>query len=428
MSRFMSRLLLILILLGPPLIREGRTAETVFTTDPFAGLNSSYFFHFGTWALAGLYVLFLLLTSRTFLRWVIVMFRTSPLASYVLFALLALVSATYSASPAYTAYFALKIWIALLLAVRVAQEAYLKGTSPIKALLKVVGLAYGIGLTMLVFLFFTKPDLVGDIESVGYRLTGGFLQDYGSFALVTGIFLLSSLLFAKMSLLGRYTLLFPLLLTYLFLVLSWTRNTIFIGVISLGLMVFYRKTILGKALLGVLLFILLIIVGGIFGQQILVYLARGETLHGLETLSARTPLFSFLMGYWSSSPLVGLGFQSGSRMAAVDYLKATGIALGAAHDALSKVLVDLGLLGAVVLGTTLVSFWRVILVFRRRFLPREWIITTSLGIYLTVSSIFSGGIADVNPLWLVMLVLCAWPFGKARLQPQSLEGRGVGDA
>jgi len=78
---------------------------------------------------------------------------------------------------------------------------------------------------------------------------------------------------------------------------------------------------------------------------------------GLETLSGRTIAFSYLIEQWRHSPLLGYGFGAGTRNWLLDFLVRRGMNIGAGHDALSTVLVDLGLVGLSLLLVAFVSAW-----------------------------------------------------------------------
>jgi O-antigen ligase len=81
---------------------------------------------------------------------------------------------------------------------------------------------------------------------------------------------------------------------------------------------------------------------------------RGE---GLDTLSGRTEAFSYLMDQWHGSPLLGYGFAAGTRNALLDFVARSGLNIGAGHDALSTVLVDLGIIGFLLLLVAYASAW-----------------------------------------------------------------------
>jgi O-antigen ligase len=78
---------------------------------------------------------------------------------------------------------------------------------------------------------------------------------------------------------------------------------------------------------------------------------------GLDTLSGRTIAFSYLVEQWRESPLIGHGYAAGTRNALLEFVVRERINIGAGHDALSTVLVDLGLVGLAVLAASLVVAW-----------------------------------------------------------------------
>jgi O-antigen ligase len=81
---------------------------------------------------------------------------------------------------------------------------------------------------------------------------------------------------------------------------------------------------------------------------------RGE---GLETLSGRTEAFAYLIDKWQDSPLIGYGFAAGTRNLLLDFVNRRGLHIGGGHDALSTVLVDLGLVGLSLLLAAFLSAW-----------------------------------------------------------------------
>jgi len=396
----LSIVLLILILLGPPVLRLGREASTVFE-NPYEGLNATYLLHLGVWGIAGLQVVFALVASRRFLAWLVGYLRVVPIAWYVVFAAWALSSSLWSLHRLYTVFFAYKLAVAILLAALVAYEASIRNRSPAKELMKSVALAYGLGFVMLSFLLLTAPNLVTRPSRglLGFRVTGGFLGDYGTYALFTFIAFLG--LYASHKRTALVRLLEPVVLAWpvLLLVLAQTRSKLAAFVFIVLLHILYGFSPVRRFLWSAGL-ILLSLVGGVFGGAMLIeFLRRGQDIEEIVSLSGRSLLFEYLLQYWRMSPLHGLGFQAGSRYAAVRFVEATGINMGAAHDMMSKVLVDLGLVGALVLLAACASATLRLVRLRRRLNRHVWLFLVSILVYGSVASFVSGGFADAQPLW-----------------------------
>lgn len=402
----LSRLLMVLILLGPPTLREGREASTAFES-PLDGLDWTYILHLGIWGFAGVYVVSRLLQSPSLFLRLFSLFLRTPSRWYVLFAVVSALSATWSIFPLYTLFFAYKIWVTILLVLSLAQEAKIRRLSPSEILLQSVGWAYGLGLGLLSFFFFVSPDLVTRPTPgiIGFRLTGGFLSDYGAYGLVTFAFMSTMYWHRTRNPLFRLVGVIVLVWASIVLILAQTRSTL--AAFGLFLLVFllFRVRSLTKVVWATGLTALGFLAAALAGQTILDFLLRGQDLEGLSTLSGRTFIFSFLMDYWRESPLIGWGFQAGSRYAAVQFMEQTGMNMGAAHDVISKVLVDLGLVGVFFLLCAIGSLWLALVRLYRR-LPRDqWLFLLSLSLYGSVSSVFGGGVADPGPIWVALFLI-----------------------
>src|SRR5690606_1682772 len=112
----------------------------------------------------------------------------------------------------------------------------------------------------------------------------------------------------------------------------------------------------------------------------------------LRSLSDRSLAFEYLISAWSDSPIVGHGYAAGTRELMVGFFNETGMPLGAAHDVLSKVLADLGIVGALLLGISILSVAYTLLAAWRRVSVaeawrRELVWITALVLFLGVTSI-----------------------------------------
>lgn len=401
----LPRLLLVLILLGPPTLREGREASATFAS-PLDGLDWTYILHLAVWVFAGVYVFSRLLRSPDLLLRLLRLVLRFPSSSYICFVVVATLSAMWSVFPFYTLFYACKMWIAIFLILYVAHEAKIRHLSPSEILLHTVGWAYGLGLGLLTVFFFVNPDLVTRPTSgiLGFRLTGGFLSDYGAYGLVTSAFIITMYWHRTRDPLFKLVGVIAFVWALIALILAQTRSTLMAFVLFLPVFFLFGVRGLTKVMWATGLAILGFLGATLAGQAILAFLQRGQDLEGFFTLSGRTYLLSFLMDHWRDSPLLGWGFQAGSRYFAVQFMEQTGMNMGAAHDAISKILVDLGLLGGVVLlhavGSLLLALgW----LYRR--LPRDqWLFLLSLGLYGLANSAFGAGVADSAPIWVVLFL------------------------
>ncbi len=404
---FLPRLLLVLVLLGPPTLREGREAGTAFES-PLANLDWTYVLHLGVWGFVGLYGIWRFLQTPGLLGRLFALLQRSPSRWYLVFAFASLLSTVWSIFPLYTAFFSYKIWATLFLVLSLAREAEIRGLSPSKFLLESVGLAYGIGFGLLTMLFFLDPQLVTRPTPgiIGFRLTGGFLADYGAYALITFAFLGVRYLFRRrrtpVSDIGT---LGTLLWALAALILAQTRSTLMSFVLVCLILVFFGTKGLRRAALVIGLITSGLVSASLAGDFILAYLLRGQDVEGLVTLSERTLIFSFLMDYWRESPVLGLGFQAGSRYVAAQFLEQTGLNMGSAHDVVSKVLVDLGLIGALLLFCAYISLWVSLVRFYKKWPAEQWILLVSLAVYGATASIFGGGLAEPMPIWVILFVV-----------------------
>jgi len=416
----LSRLLLILILLGPPTLREGREAATAFES-PLVGLDWTYILHLGVWGFAGLYAISrFLLKPLLFANLLFHLTQRSPSRWYLFFAIICLLSAAWSIFPLYTVFFAYKIWVTIFLVLSLAQEAKVRGLSSVEVLLQSVVLAYSLGLILLSLLFLISPELVTQPTPgvIGFRLTGGFLADYGAYALITLAFLGTRYLFRKRNIMTSILITLALLWALVAIILAQTRSTLMAFFLMCLVVILFgtrglRRVVwfTGFAISGFLALALA-------GEMILAFLLRGQDLEGVQTLSGRTLIFSFLIEYWKESPLLGWGFQAGSRYAAVQFLEQTGMNMGAAHDVISKVLVDLGLVGAFVLLSALISLLSSLVNLRKRVPREQWLLLTTLALYGLTASISGAGVGEARPVWVVLFIVPSLAYSRVTEKSQ----------
>ena len=94
----------------------------------------------------------------------------------------------------------------------------------------------------------------------------------------------------------------------------------------------------------------------------------------------------------------------------VGFFNETGMPLGAAHDVLSKVLADLGIIGALLLGISILSVVYTLLAAWRHMAVaeawrRELVWITALVLYLGITSITDESVASGPPIFIVSIVV-----------------------
>jgi hypothetical protein len=346
----------LLIVWGPPALRSTARNLDAALSNPFA-FDAAALLQVGAWLFADALVLVLLmshLARRT--QFLSDLLADRPLRWYGLYGMLGLASVTYSTSPAYSAFFAHKIVVGIL--VLALLEWHWPSRDGSRAL-QVLFLVYCLQAAAIGILYFVHREWVtpfgsgGDSEPV--RLTGGVFGDYGSSALLSGLFFLTVVIFNSKPV---YRLLAGAAYvgTWALIVLSQTRSTMAAAVLFLIIMLHAHPrarrfgaliaTGVGLAIVGLLPVLLqdIVSVGTREGQ-------------GLDTLSGRTIAFSYLIEEWQGSPLLGHGFVAGTRNSLVEFVERRGLNIGGGHDALSSVLVDLGLVGLWFLLAAFLAAW-----------------------------------------------------------------------
>jgi O-Antigen ligase len=409
-SRLVEIALLIfgaLILSGPPRLRTrdlDAALEQPFSLDPAALLQVV------TWMGAGGIVAYLVYRDRLRHGGLLRALSRDPLVAwYLAFALLGVVSAAWSTSPPYTLFSAGKLLVGVLaVCLIVSYGSY----ATVDRAIRLLFIVYAVKLSVLIVLFLVRPELVYQAEYYGRllttpRLNGGVvLEDFGTSPLFTGLALLTVAIFGSSRARRRLALL-GYVVTWIFLVLSQTRTAIIPGLIFLVIMASLRKSSRAVAVL---------VAATALGLCLTVLSRSAETVlriatragEGVTTISGRTDAFDYLIEQWRASPIVGFGYGAGTRTLLIDFVKATGLGIGAGHDILSTTLVDLGLLGAAVLAIVFILTWRqVILLWARAGRLEAHRITvaqlTCFAVWATINSFVGQGIFNVAPPFLVLL-------------------------
>jgi O-Antigen ligase len=354
-ARYMLLVAAVLIVWGPPTLRlAGRELDAALA-NPFA-LDTAGLLVVGAWVFADALVALLLLSHlarRT--HFLSELLSDHSLRWYGLYGVLGLASMAYSSSPIYTAFFAQKIVVGILvLALLEWHWPSRHGSQAMQVLFCVFSLqAAAIGI-----LYFTQREWVTPFGSGGgsdVRVTGGVFADYGESGLLAGLFFLAVALSARAP---RHRLLASgaYLGSWALIVLSQTRATMAAGVAFLVIMLHAhpRARVHGSLIATGLGVAIVALLPGVLQDIISTGTRRGE---GLETLSGRTVAFSYLIERWQESPLIGYGFAAGARNLLIDFVAREQINIGAGHDALSTVLVDLGLIGFALLLASFIAAW-----------------------------------------------------------------------
>jgi hypothetical protein len=429
-GRVAQRWLLLVALLtvwGPPALRtSGRGLDTALV-DPFT-FDAAAMLQVGAWLCADALVLILLMShvarGTSFLPRLL---QDRPLRWYGLFGLLGLGSVTYSSSPSYTAFFAQKIIVGILLLSLLEWHWPARhGSRSLQVLFWVFALqAAAIGVLYFAHREWVSP-FAAELIDVGKRprITGGVFADYGSSALLAGLCFLYPLLFGRTQLI-RLLAGAAYACTWILMILSETRSTMAAGLVFLVVMLASKPearvlaALVGAGSCITVVTLLPNLSSGIVNTGT----RQGE---GLSTLSGRTVAFSYLIDRWHDSPLIGYGFGSGARNLLIDFVARSGLNIGAGHDALSTVLADLGLFGLALLVTTLVASW--IALFR---LYRSTVRTGGtiavihqvlcLLIWVTMQTVVGASLAGPSMVFIVCLVTMS------TLRRQAASSR-VGDA
>ena len=155
-------------------------------------------------------------------------------------------------------------------------------------------------------------------------------------------------------------------------------------------------------------------------DPIITFGLRGQSVNSLLTLTGRTNAFAFLLEQWKESPWFGIGYGAGSRFLLMRFVAESGLGIGAAHDALSKVLVELGLLGTVLVAGIGIVIWREMFQLMRIARPHSDLRPMAARLFamlafFTLTSIVSAGISEVQYPFLVIAVCAAVIRHRARV-------------
>ena len=388
-----------LLMWGLPSVRfTPRTVDAAF--NGIAAMDFTAWFQVGTCAFAGL-VVFVKCAARIrkgLSPLPTALFR-GPTASFLAYSVVAFASAVYSISAAFTIYSASKILLLLLSSALLVRD-YGGGMFAARVCLRLFYTVNILQWIVIAVLFCIAPDLAGIIDpKVGYRLNGGIFGDYGRAAAFSGVYFLAIALRSHGG--KRWLPVVGYALSWMFVLLSLTRGTMIFAAVVMCVMVAAKYRARARLLLTCATFGVLgcIIFSGAL-DEILTFSARGESRADLQSLTGRAQAFHFLVAGWRESPILGLGYGAGNRYLLLHFQEQAGLAIGAAHDAVSRVLADLGLVGAALLLIATVhlciatyGMWRHT---KRNAAARELAVQfVGLLIYILIFSVISSGIAEV---------------------------------
>lgn len=334
--------------------------------------------------------------------------RRGPGAAYFLFGALALGSTVYSPYPWYTAFFSLRLLAGIAAVALLMDQPSPQSTSQLLRVFYGVFLAQWIAVLSL---YLYNPDLVGDyLPGVGYRLHARIFNDFGmSGAISLFYFLISAREFRSSAATWLCVALSALAVWSVYV--SRTRSTVVIAIILLILAALQLRRPGRWLFLWVSVLCTWLALATTWKLEIFDYLLRGQQLADLRGLTGRANAFAYLMEYWQQRPWFGYGFAAGTRVLLVSFVRQTGLGIGSAHDALSKVLVELGLIGCAVLCLTFVWAWIRWLQYRPdRGLDADgytlWVQAGALLATAALRSVVSEGVADFSAAFIVGLAVC----------------------
>jgi len=397
----MNGLLLIVLALliwGPPRLRVDPRPLEVSLTDPL-NIDFVALLQVVVWLLGGVIVLFCLLSRGTRRPPLPRAMRSGPLTVYLIYCCYALLSVGYSLNPPYTLFFAAKLLIALF-----ACSLLLNAYEPLESMRKLLGVFYAVNVVQwlaIVVCYYTNPALVGkQIPGVGYRLNAVLFGDFGVSAVVSGLFFLSRVT-QPLGLLQRLFFALLYVSSLYFVYLSRTRSSIACAVVFFFLFVGLdrRRWIKAAMFLGCVA-VAVFALAGEFEDDVFAYLMRGQRMQAILSLTGRTTAFGYLASIWEESPIWGHGYAAGSRGFLLSFVYEYRLGIGAAHDALSKVLVDLGIAGLSLLGLTIAyGFIELARAWKRckGSAPSRELCQHAIALFAAslLSSAVSGGVADL---------------------------------
>lgn len=406
----------VLIVWGPPRLRFSPRALDASLEEPLS-LDAGALFEVATWLVTAAVVI-LLVVRHLLLHTDLVasIARHKSMCWYVAFGVLALASTVYSTAPLYTLYFASQVLVGLFALVLLLRSR--RSTDLGLRIFFYVAMAQVVAIGLL---YLISPDLAGSSSTstgAGYRLNGGVLRDYGKSAIYAGILMVCLARTAGTRWRRRLALL-GYLATWGMVLAAKTRSTTFAATV-VAIMVLVtdpRPRVRRYALLIGCGAVLLAVTFGLTDAFFGLTTREGE---GLTTGTGRTTALQYLFDQWRRSPIWGLGFASGARTVLMEFVMETRLNIGAAHDVLSKVLIDLGLAGVVTLGFAFsFTWWRVIVAWRRtRHDEKLFVPVLQIACIMTTLTMHSFVSASIGGPYMpfVVAITALWALDEERLR------------
>jgi len=389
---------LALMIWGPPRLRVVPRALEASLADPL-NIDVAALLQVLVWLFGGLVVLLAMVSRGADRPPLPRALRKGSLTAYLLFCCYALLSTAYSLNALYTLFFAAKLLIALF-ACSLLLDAY----PPTDAVRRLLAVFYTVNVAQwlaIVVCYYTSPSLVGrEIPGLGYRLNAALFDDYGFSAAISGLYFLFRL---AQPLRALYRLCFLLLYAFslYFVYLSWTRSAIASAVMFFFLFVglHQKRWIQAVSVAGCVAAVLAAVLSGL-GGDVLAYLVRGQSIEAIRSMTGRTTVFQYLFSIWKESPIWGYGYAAANREFLVSFVYEYRMGIGAAHDAISKVLVDLGIAGLAILTLTVgYGFKEMALAWNssRRWADSRQLCQHCIALFAIalLRSLVSGGVADL---------------------------------
>ncbi|REL37540.1 O-antigen ligase domain-containing protein [Rhodohalobacter sp. SW132] len=407
--KYITLVFLVLCILGPPQLKvEDRNTNTRELASQLAfessfNLDFSNILRMVVWGISGLIVLVYFSKNKKYYYDIL---TSNPTKWYSIYGLFAIISSIYSPNTLYTLFFSFQILILILLVGLI--QKWMDWTKP----LLLIFYAFIIQLFLIIIFYFIDPNLVGREEwNYGYRLVGGIFGDYGAAAVISGIYFITVCLHGKEYLSDARLKIYWIcyFITWIFLLLTFTRSSMIAAILVLFINIFIYKKFIHKALFIYISFGV-VIVSGVLGyfDNLILYFSRGQSIDVIMTLSARAGVFEFLFNRWLESPIVGYGYAAGSRWLLAEFVR-DGIPLGSAHNAILKVLADLGIIGFIILSMSYIITIKSL--FKNRIFNNEskklkllYAQIVSLFIYVSISSVFGVGIAAGSSIYIVIIM------------------------
>jgi len=389
---FFETIIFILLILGPPRPRTFSALEA-------DGIKFDNYYLIEI--LSVLFALILIMINLVFRKKFCSIFKrfifsSKAISLYFSFLLFALLSFSYSYFPTLTIFFSIKSLSFLSLGIILA----LKRINDIFFIPKLAIFASAIMFAIQALLFIYEPSIVGVYNyNFGYRLTGGWLGGYGIYFAVIVLYLLYLLSIKK----NKTVIFILLILALFFLYLSKTRQYYFLIIIAMGILILSSR----QAFIKFVLIIFLIL----FFEHFTSNLFASTLIRDQESfinLSERLVLISVFYNSANFFTLFGGGYYAASKY----WLELFGFAqigIGAAHESISAIFIELGIIGALILSLCLVFLYKSLFNTLSKNITQKKIIVLlkiylSVLIFLSISLILNVNIIYANFLWIIVLI------------------------